>query len=284
MMKRDYRHVFVTPTEETCKHLNYIESAGHYCCDKSFYESNYYTSGYYLIYVTAGSGYVSNDGPCRLVRPNKVVFLDLSKPYKYYSNKRDPWEFNWLLLNGKDVTWFYQKLCVNNTFIFDIDRVLSLREQFELIYNINKHGDAFCEISTSNLIYNILTQLYIAANLYQKKRMGSETEYPDAIKMVFDYIEQNYFKKITLQELSKVTFLSPSHLLRQFKKYTGTTPQEYLNLYRLNMAKKLLLAPELTAEQIALNVGYCSASYFGKKFKEYTGDTPDKFRVKHQKQ
>ena len=130
--------------------------------------------------------------------------------------------------------------------------------------------------------------LQLFADLYTLSRSSRSKyiephSYPNSFKQVKDYIEVNYFRKLTLQELAEIAFVSPYHLLREFKKYTGFTPLDYTNNYRLSLAKHMLAASDLTIEQIALNTGFCSHSYFSKCFKDDVGITPDRFRVQNKK-
>lgn len=277
-MQRTYNHFFNSPSKVSRENLFYIESVGHYWCDNSFFEDSYYSKNYYIIYVVSGNGYVCTENNKYLVGDNQAVFLDLSKPYKYYSYKKNPWEFLWILFDGKDSEWYYKTICNKNQSVFSLDTHSLIPEYLKKIYDCCEKKDPFAEIRTSNYIDCILTELYIESIKGTGSKTTEEIGYPNTVKIVMDFIEQNYFRKITLEELSAITYLSPYHLLRQYKKYTGYTPLEYTNKHRLDLSKKLLLEPELTLEQIALSVGFCSHSYFGKIFKTNTGLTPEKFR------
>ena len=50
---------------------------------------------------------------------------------------------------------------------------------------------------------------------------------PDIIEQILDYIKEHYTEKITIKILSKIFGISPAHLKREFKKYTGFSPSEY---------------------------------------------------------
>jgi two-component system response regulator YesN len=109
-------------------------------------------------------------------------------------------------------------------------------------------------------------------------KKDQEYEFPDPVKAVMDFVEQNYFRRISLEELAAITFLNPFYLLKLFKKHTGYTPGEYINKFRIEYSKKLLVKPEMTIEQIALFLGFNTHSYFSKIFRQSTGLTPAQFR------
>ena len=120
MEQRTYLHHFLTPSKIAQDALYYIESVGHYQCDKSFYEDSYYKQNYYLIYVISGKGYVCSQNENRPVLPGQLAFIDLREPYKYYPHKKDPWEILWIYFGGKDADWYYHLITVKSRVIFSL--------------------------------------------------------------------------------------------------------------------------------------------------------------------
>jgi AraC-like DNA-binding protein len=55
--------------------------------------------------------------------------------------------------------------------------------------------------------------------------------------------------------------------LQQLKKVTGLSPMNYINRYRFEMAKRLLIEQDLTITQIAERTGFCHVNYFDKVLK-----------------
>jgi AraC family transcriptional regulator len=83
---------------------------------------------------------------------------------------------------------------------------------------------------------------------------------------------------LSLKALAAVSYLSPFHFARLFKKLTGSTPHNYLAGIRAARAQLLLAETELSVTQIGARVGYLSASHFTKAFRLATGTTPREFR------
>ena len=283
MEQRTYQHFFNSPSKTTKDNLFFIESTGHYWCDKSFFEDSYYKQNYYLIYVLSGKGYIYRQKERVLVTPGQLLFVNLIEPYKYHSHKKDPWEFLWVLFGGKNTDWYFQSISEKNPFIHNVKEGSLIPELMENVFNLFNMKNPFTEVKSSKLITDLLTELYIESKSQPGINIDRELIFPDPVNIVINYIEQNYFRKIPLIELSSITFLSQYYLLRLFKKFTGYTPGEYINNYRLDYSKKLLLEPELTIEQIALNVGFYTHSYFSKMFKRSTGITPEQFRKQYMK-
>lgn len=274
-MQRDYRHVFCEPSTDDLAHLLCVRSAGIYECDKSFYEDSFYHDGYYYICVIRGRGYVGIDGVLSPVGAGQFALLDLQKPYRFYPDPSDPWTFGWLHFDGCGADWFYHKICDRSN-LFSASAETAAQD-LDALLACHERRAVDCEMRASALIHKLLGDLYAVSRDFRSVYL-SPKEYPDAIQQVVRYIEINYFRKLTLEELARTVYLSPYHLLRVFKKHTGFTPLEYTNQYRFSLAKQMLGGSDLTIEKIALNTGFCSHSYFSKSFREAVGMTPEEFR------
>ena len=91
-------------------------------------------------------------------------------------------------------------------------------------------------------------------------------------KIICNYLEKNYMKNITLDELSGLTGLSKYYLLRSFTKQKGISPYRYLETIRIDRAKKLLEQGVLPIEA-ALQTGFADQSHFSNFFKKFIGLT-----------
>lgn len=94
------------------------------------------------------------------------------------------------------------------------------------------------------------------------------------------YLDADYRLPHTLQDLSARTSVNPSYLCRCFKRYTGTTLMEYLNMRRIQAAMIGLRSTREKVIQIALESGFNDLAYFNRKFKALTGETPTQYRAK----
>lgn len=275
-MQRNYRHYFHQPGDAEREHLLYAESLGIYECDKSFYEDSYYHDGFYVLCVIGGRGFVGNDHGLFPVGEGHLALLDLTRPYQIYPDSADPWKFVWIRFNGREAAWMYELICEKAYLFLAPDRMYFEQAVENLLACYEKKETGF-ELRASAAIQQILAELY-AVSCDARSSYIVPREYPNAVHLVADYIKTNYFRKLTLKELAAVAYISPYHLLREFKKHTGCTPLEFTNLYRFTLARKMLITSELTIEQIALNTGFCSHSYFTRCFRENTGMTPEQFR------
>jgi transcriptional regulator GlxA family with amidase domain len=72
--------------------------------------------------------------------------------------------------------------------------------------------------------------------------------------------------------------MSVRHFHRSFLKNYGVTPNKYLQLRRVEMAKEILADPNLSVEEAAERCGFCDVAFFRTVFSRETGLTPSGYR------
>jgi AraC family transcriptional regulator len=93
------------------------------------------------------------------------------------------------------------------------------------------------------------------------------------------FIDGNLDRRLSLTEMAGVVGLGPSHFGTAFRATFGQSPARYLHERRIEKAKMLLLDPNRTIVDIALEVGYSSHGHFTTVFRKVTGTTPSRFRL-----
>lgn len=111
-------------------------------------------------------------------------------------------------------------------------------------------------------------------NILTKKEMLMN----DAIAKSKRYIEENYKKDISLDDVSRMVDISPYYFSKLFKEETGENFIEYLTNLRIERAKKLLQLREMSIKTVCIETGYSDPNYFSRIFKKQVGVTPSEFR------
>ncbi|WP_165861281.1 AraC family transcriptional regulator [Paenibacillus paeoniae] len=111
--------------------------------------------------------------------------------------------------------------------------------------------------------------------LDEQEREGSK---PDLVELTVRYLQENYQKSITMDELAVMFNCSVSHLSRAFKHQMGASPIHYLIQIRMEHAKELLLGSKASLKTIADRIGYPDGFYFSRMFKKHTGYSPQHYR------
>lgn len=138
--------------------------------------------------------------------------------------------------------------------------------------------------SLQNLLAVHLIRNYSSINYGKRSRITTQTTKTirplDAlqIKQIQDFIEENLDRKLSLEKLAAIVYLSQFHFVRAFKKATGITPHRYIIQRRLERAKILLTVTRLSVQEIAIKVGYANKSHFTTQFRKYIGTTPAAYR------
>jgi len=99
-------------------------------------------------------------------------------------------------------------------------------------------------------------------------------------KKIIHYINQNFYKEITIRNLSQDFTINPNYLSQLFRKEVGMTFTDYITKLRMNYAKELLLKTEYSQGDVATKCGYIDYFYFIRVFKKSTGVTPGQYRHK----
>lgn len=102
-----------------------------------------------------------------------------------------------------------------------------------------------------------------------------------AIRIVKRYIAEHYQEEISLTSAAQRVHISPVYLSRLFKKEEGINFLDYLNQYRIDIAKGLLCDVRYNVIEVAEQSGFKNTRYFSKIFKKLVGITPSEYRKRH---
>jgi AraC-like DNA-binding protein len=137
----------------------------------------------------------------------------------------------------------------------------SFRQLMELM-------DIFHLLATSNE-FNLLNDREVSMQFFLKDkiRMGA----------IYEYIDANYNRKPDVNIVADKVHLTPPAFCRYFKRQTNMTFTDFVNQYRIDMAKNLLMQDKNITET-CYAVGFESLSYFNKLFNKITGENPSEFK------
>lgn len=100
----------------------------------------------------------------------------------------------------------------------------------------------------------------------------------DVITQIKEYIQENYNKELSLNEIARSFYLNPYYLSQLFKKKTGMTYQNYVTSLRVEKAKQLLWEEKHKVYEISEMVGYSDTAYFSKVFEKNVGCRPSEYK------
>lgn len=101
-----------------------------------------------------------------------------------------------------------------------------------------------------------------------------------SIKKVLEYISENYYNNISLDDLARIAGMNPKYFCRYFRSMTERTPIDYLNYFRVECSCEKLSTSDISVQEAAISCGFNDESYFIKTFHKYKGVTPKQYIMK----
>lgn len=129
--------------------------------------------------------------------------------------------------------------------------------------------------SLSRYVHHLCTQT--AAYLAELRRSNEG----NTIFNVIQYVDLEFRNKLQLQDLARKFHMNSAYLGQLFRKETGRSFSEYVNMKRIEEAKGLLKRTQLKISDIALQVGFSNTDYFIDKFKAVVGVVPSVYKNSH---
>ena len=120
------------------------------------------------------------------------------------------------------------------------------------------------------------TVTHIATALKRSPNLGKVAQ--RVVRQAMAYIHAHYAEPLARDKVARHVGVNADYLARCFRQETGLTPKVYLNRYRINRAKSLLVAGKQNIEEIAVAVGFGDGKYFSYAFQHETGMTPGAYR------
>lgn len=204
----------------------------------------------------------------------------------------------------------YHYTMPDNPITYDRSKLFVSPEKISRILDFLPDRDNFCDFTGDAFIYaqideadmNAVEEIFKEIKTHEKDEMYEELILISSLVklLVFidkyslestpsvsgimskavEYINNNIYTDIDIDEICSAVHISKYHLCRQFKKITGMTIMNYILKTRIVMAQNMLLKERTSVTEISNCCGFSSISYFCRVFKEETGMTPLNYRKK----
>lgn len=262
-----------TPSQAVRQKFFYVQEVGYFKTFPPYFTERENLDSYLILYCLSGKGSLTYQGQKYMIQPCQAFYINCMG-HHYYSCSDIGWEFLWLHFNGKTAGGYYDEFVKNAFSPVTFQDTFFIESTMRRILSLTQKKDLHSEILSSNLIVNLLTQLIILNN----EDSLSLSVMPDYIKTCLKEMEKHFLEPFSLDELSSAIGISKYHLSREFKKYIGTTLNEYVITLRLTYAKELLRYSQDPVSDIAYTCGFNQVSHFINLFKNREGMTPLQYR------
>lgn len=232
-------------------------------------------SSYLFFIVLSGSGEIGYEDAKFALKAGDCVFIDCGKPY-YHKSSENLWTLKWVHFYGRNMKEIYTKYlqrgggCTFSPVNFSRYELL-----LDEIFFISKTSDSVRDMKLCERIMSLLTGIMEDGSHFDGRPKPGKRE---DIHDILIYLDRNFQRKISLDELAAEFYVNKFYLTRIFKEQTGQSISEYLMNKRITHAKALLRFSGKTLEKIAEESGMGDAGYFSKTFKRIEGITPGEYR------
>jgi AraC-like DNA-binding protein len=185
----------------------------------------------------------------------------------------------------RQIVLFFDKECSEN---FSIENEIggspitfnsSVKTSKELIHKAAKTSlmilESESELERQQLLQEIMGCLYSSEKVSKHLRTYKENR---GIKQTIELMQDSPSEKHDLDSLAKLAGMSKYHYLRSFKSMKGITPHAYLNILRVEKAKKLLLTTDEHLTDIAFECGFADQAHFTRSFRKLYAVNPKGLR------
>lgn len=233
---------------------------------------------YQIIYIASGVGHFHFDSTENetIVPAGNIVLYRPKELQKYEYYGEDKTEVYWIHFTGSDVKNILRKYGLKDKErIFHVGSSMEYERIFKrIIIELQRCQDNYEEMLTL-----LLTHLLIVFDRELSREHIITNEYMDReMDNAVSYFNENYNKDISIEQYAESRGMSVSWFIRNFKKFTGTAPMQFIVSLRINNAQILLEQTNYTINEIAKIVGYDDQLYFSRLFRKQKGFSPSQYR------
>lgn len=219
-------------------------------------------------------------GDVVIINSKELHYLEsLNDNLRFYLIRIDP---SFLFSDQVDLcqTKYLFPLCENDILFKNLirndDKIINCIKTIIKEYSEKKFG---YELAVKSNLYNLVVLLlrHYTVKFITKKQLTFKINNLKRFYNVFEFIDNNYNKKICVTDVSNIAHLSTYYFCRIFKQMTGKTITEYINEVRLKKSIELLKNGNMNITEIAINCGFNDVNYFSRLFKKKFGVSPTKF-------
>lgn len=270
--------------------IKFADLEPYYCMDHTFHWHNYLE----ISYVKQGRGryYIENktydihEGDIIVVNNIEPHYMEVLPPVNMlqpvvmfdpkliWSSESDMFDFQYLEPFFDRSSNFSNKIDSKSDIGREIFRLLT---EIENEYTVQPVG---YRLMIKAKLLHIITYLirHCQDSSKQMESIMLKKQKLKKLESVFEFINRNYSRKVSLEELSSLVFMSPNYFCTFFKDSTGFSPIEYINKLRVAKTIELLKTTDRGIYELSLECGFTNLANFNKIFKRFTGMTPSEVR------
>ncbi len=239
---------------------------------RNHYLLHYIISGRGMLYSHSTNGKIHEYN----LAANQAFLICPGQVNMYTADEKEPWKYVWIEFDG-----IHAEECLLHAGL-EWDPPIYLPQSIEHGERLRDRMLYFYENSAKSPIH-LIGQLYLFLDELiefssSRQNFAEKGQKDFYINEAVVYIQQNYNRKLTIDEVADFCKLNRNHFSRKFKKVMGCSPQEFLIHQRLTNATELMRFTDLPIKIITDQCGYPNQLYFSQAFKKCYGLSPQEWR------
>lgn len=205
------------------------------------------------------------------IQKGDIVIFNPGDSHSCIPNGQDDLDYKAVNISKNIMQTFINQIANQNELPYFKENVIYDEEIFYYLQKL--HESIFCEktdFEKEEYLFLMLTLLMQRCGEFFVERIDG---YKKDIDCICDYLEENYYRHLCLDDICQCVQISQSTLLRVFTQSKGITPYRYLLTIRVNKAKKLL-EKGMQPIDVAAEVGFSDQSHFTNCFRQMIGLSP----------
>ncbi|QHW32377.1 AraC family transcriptional regulator [Paenibacillus rhizovicinus] len=266
-----------SPSMEAKSSLMYVQEAGYFWTNPPYFTERHRLPSYLIVFTVSGEGRLEYGGHAHALGAQSLFFIDCMAHQHYRATGSEPWEFAWVHFYGGASRHYYDAYSKKGDPLLQLQTDSPVLGYLRQLVQLQEQKTVHTELLGAQLLTDLATELVMSAHVQASDAKAAPPAYlADMIRE----LERRCTETIRLDELAKSFAVSKYHLIREFKRHIGMSPNEYLIYLRIVRAKELLKYSALPVAAIAEEVGVDNVSHFINLFKAREGVTPLAFRKK----
>ena len=268
MSVSDFLPTAISYSAEAAEHLIYLKSAGGFKlpAGTSYTQKNFHS--YLLLFNSAGKAELTIREQPYSFYENQLCLIDCRNEYTLHC--LTACRFQVIFFDGYPVLYYYDLFSSHSQPVVTLSNNSSLPQ---ILVNLSGQNFIHPELNNAKLLTDLLTNLIIFCDAHSE-----DVNIPGWLIQIREYLNNNYDKHFSLDELSELANINKYQICRDFKKYLKSTPLQYVNHLRIEQAKILLRTTSNQISEISYQVGFENVNHFIQLFKREVGNTPTYYR------
>lgn len=222
-----------------------------------------------LQHTTFGEGRLDFDGRPYRLTPGQTMLVTVPHAHRYWLERGGHWEYFWAILHGREALRLARDLIASRGPVLEIGPA------------VDRLAGAVLSLLTDTLSPGASSaQAYAAlAALHDGAPDAAPSPLPPSLARVTAHIDAHLAEALPIDRLARIAGLSRAHFVRGFTAALGRPPSAYVQSRRIERVERLLLATEMTVQDIAQATGFADGNYLAKVFRRCRGISPLDYRA-----